>query len=215
MLNSTPALTAPLTPAVQHLVDAAVHRSVSNTTKKNGYMRCADYAIVGARVLALLTHVAYRPIAGGEVMDFGGRDLFVLCSPRERRRNAKHLSQLSRYHCWIEAEHAQADGASRTEVIDFTVRHNHLVAREAGRSFTRANQHFLWVWEDEDIVPPELLDHPAFSKQGPRWRWEERDCTNLLHAYEKERPHYFNRQVSQALNLLADQVENGEPLVQY
>ncbi|CAN0624398.1 protein of unknown function [Burkholderia multivorans] len=49
--------------------------------------------------------------------------------------------------------------------------------------------------------------HPAFAKQGRHWRWPERDCTELLRAYERERPSYFSRQVSRALNLLADQVE--------
>ncbi len=172
-------------------------------------MRCADYAIVGARVLTLLTHVPYRPFAGGEVMDFGGGALYVLCSTRERRRDAKHLSQLSRYHCWIEAKHTLADGAARTEIVDFTMRHDPVVAREVGMPFSRTTQGFLWVWEDEDTVPPELRDHAAFIKKGPRWRWAERECTALLRAYEKERSNYFDHQVARALTLLADQVESA------
>ena len=146
-------MTTPLAPVLRHLIDGAVHRVVSDATTKDGYMRCAEYAIVGARVLTLLTQVAYRPFAGGEVMDFGDGVLYALCSTRERRRNAKHLSQLSRYHCWIEAKYAGADGASRTEVVDFTVRRDHIAAREMGLPFARTHQRFLWTWEDEVIVP--------------------------------------------------------------
>ncbi len=170
-------------------------------------MRCADYAIVGAQFLTLLTGVRYRPVAGGEVMDFGDGNLYVLCSTRERRRTAKHLSQLARYHCWIEARHTDADGRHRTEIVDFTMRHDAKVAAMLGMAFSGSDQPYLWGWEDEHPVPAELRDHPAFAKQGLHWRWVERDCTELLRAYERERPSYFSRQISHALNLLADQVE--------
>lgn len=129
-------------------------------------MRCADYAIVGARVLSMLTGVRYRPVAGGEVMDFGGGNLFALCSTRERRRAARHLSQLARYHCWIEARHTDADGRARTEVIDFTMRHDARVASMVGMPFTGSRGTYWWGWDDEHIVPAELRDHPAFAKQG-------------------------------------------------
>ncbi|WP_432263086.1 hypothetical protein [Cupriavidus sp. TMH.W2] len=209
MVDNRPILAAPVAPVLRHLIDDAVHRAVSGVTSKDGYMRCADYAIVGARVLTLLTQVTYRPVAGGEVMNFGDGMLYVLCSPRARRRNAKHLSQLSRYHCWIEGKHAYPDGSSRVEVVDFTVRHDHAAASEVGIPFKRMHECFLWTWKDEDVVPPELHSHPAFAKGGLRWRWAERDCTDLLRAYEKERPNHFARQVSRALDLFADRVENG------
>ncbi|KVK90083.1 hypothetical protein [Burkholderia sp. MSMB1498] len=204
---NSPILTVPISLALRPVIDEVVHRSVSEATTKNGYMRCADYAIVGARVLTMLTGTRYRPVAGGEVMDFGDDTLFVLCSTRERRRAAKHLSQLARYHCWIEARHTDAAGLARTEVIDFTMRHDEIVASMVGMSFSRSHQAYFWGWDDEHAVPAELRDHPAFAKQGPYWRWAERECTTLLRAYERERPGYFGRQVARALNLFADRVE--------
>ncbi len=134
--TSPPILAAPIHAALHSVIDAVVHRSVSEATTKNGYMRCADYAIVGARVLSMPTGARYRPVAGGEVLDFGDGKLFVLGSTRERRRAAKHLSQLARYHCWIEARHTDADGRARTEVIDFTMRHDAMVASMVGVPFT-------------------------------------------------------------------------------
>jgi hypothetical protein len=206
--ESTPILTAPPDAELRRVIDDVVHRSVSEATTQDGFMRCANYAIIGARLLALLTGLPYRPVAGGEVMDFGNGNLYVLCSTRERRRTAKHLSQLARYHCWIEARHTDADGRKRTEIVDFTLRHDAKVADMVGMAFVRAHQpSYIWGWEDEHAVPPELHDHPAFAKQGPRWRWVERECTALLRAYERERPDYFGRQISRALNLLADRVE--------
>jgi hypothetical protein len=207
--SSTPILTAPLDAALHPVIDEVVHRSVSEATTKDGFMRCADYAIVGAQFLTLLTGVRYRPVAGGEVMDFGDGNLYALCSTRERRRTAKHLSQLSRYHCWIEGRHTDADGCVRTEIVDFTMRHDATVAGLLGMAFSREHQRYHWGWDDEHTVPANLHDHPAFAKQGPCWRWAERDCTELLRAYERERPNYFSRQVSRALNLLADQIESN------
>jgi len=172
-------------------------------------MRCANYAIVGARVLSVLTDVRYLPVAGGEVMDFGEGNFYALCTTRERRRTAKHLSQLARYHCWIEARHTGDDGLARTEVVDFTVRHDAAVASAVGMAFTRAHRAYFWGWENEHGVPAELQDHPVFAKHGPRWRWAERECTALLRSYERERPDYFGRQVGRALNLLADQIERN------
>ncbi|MBN3786161.1 hypothetical protein [Burkholderia sp. Ac-20353] len=206
--SQTPILNAPLDRALHPVIDEVVHRSVSEATTKDGYMRCADYAIVGAQFLTLLTGVRYRPVAGGEVMDFGDGNLYVLCSTRERRRTATHLSQLARYHCWIEARHTHADGRVRTEIVDFTLRHDATVAAAVGMPFSGVQRTYLWGWTDEHEVPAELRDHPAFAKQGPHWRWPERECTELLRAYERERPNYFGRQVSRAMNLLADQIEN-------
>ncbi|MEC5409223.1 hypothetical protein VOM14_27090 [Paraburkholderia sp. MPAMCS5] len=207
--NQPPILNAPVDAALHSVVAEAVHRSVSAATTKDGYMRCADYAIVGAQFLTLLTGVRYRAVAGGEVMDFGNGNLYVLCSTRERRRSAKHLSQLARYHCWIEARHADAEGRTRTEIVDFTMRHDATVAAAIGVPFSGEKQPFLWAWEDDHPVPSELHDHPAFAKQGPHWRWVERDTTELLRGYERERPNYFSRQVSSALNLLADKIESN------
>ncbi|WDD90833.1 hypothetical protein Bsp3421_000713 [Burkholderia sp. FERM BP-3421] len=205
--DQPPILTVPVPHAVQPVLDEVIHRSVSESTTKHGYMRCADYAIVGARVLSLLTGARYRPIAGGEVMDFGAGNLYVLCTTRERRRTARHLSLLARYHCWIEAEHADAGGVARTEVVDFTLRHDPIVARTLGMAFAGPTNSYFWGWDDEHRVPPQLHDHPAFAKQGPYWRWEERECTSLLRAYERERPAYFSKQVSRALHLFAERIE--------
>jgi hypothetical protein len=205
--SQPPILSVPVPPTLQPVLDDVIHRSVSESTTKNGYMRCADYSIVGARVLSLLTGARYKPTAGGEVMDFGAGNLYVLCTTRERRRSARHLSQLARYHCWIEADHADASGQPRTEIVDFTMRHDPMVASMVGVTFAGAPQTYFWGWDDEHRVPPQLHDHPAFAKQGPYWRWEERECTSLLRAYERERPAYFSKQVSRALHLFAERIE--------
>lgn len=205
--SQPPILAAPVDVMLHAVIDEAVHRSVSAATTRSGYMRCADYAIVGAQVLTLLTGKTYRPFAGGEVMDFGDGNLYALCTTRERRRSARHLSQLARYHCWIEARHDEVGGRVRKEIVDFTLRHDETVANNLGMPFARAYQAYFWGWEDEHAVPAELHDHPVFAKQGPVWRWAERECTSLLRAYERERPGYFGRQVSRAIDLFADRVE--------
>ncbi|QND98897.1 hypothetical protein SY91_06359 [Burkholderia cenocepacia] len=139
-----PILAAPVDAMLHAVIDEVVHRSVSEATTRGGYMRCADYAIVGARVLTLLTGKPYRPFAGGEVMDFGGGNLYALCTTRERRRTARHLSQLARYHCWIEARHDDALGRTRKEIVDFTLRHDETVANQLGMPFARAYQAYFW-----------------------------------------------------------------------
>ena len=68
MVGNRPILTASVAPVLRPLIDEVVHRAVSEAI--DGYMRCVDYAIVGARVLSLLTEVPYLPFAGGEVVDF-------------------------------------------------------------------------------------------------------------------------------------------------
>ncbi|MCW0167387.1 hypothetical protein OIV56_32160, partial [Burkholderia pseudomallei] len=73
--------------------------------------------------------------------------------------------------------------------------------------FTGSRGTYWWGWDDDHTVPAELRDHSAFAKQGPHWRRPERECTMLLRAYAGERPHYFGRQVSRALHLLADRIE--------
>ncbi|RBL66287.1 hypothetical protein C3E98_038365, partial [Pseudomonas sp. MWU13-2625] len=148
---------------------------------------------------------SYRPFAGGEVLDFGGGNLYALCTTRERRRTARHLSQLARYHCWIEARH-DIGGRARKEIVDFTLRHDETVASNLGMPFARARHAYFWGWDDEHTVPAELRAHPVFATQSPVSRWAERQCMSLLRAYERERPGFFRRQVLRQLDLFAARV---------
>ncbi|MET5012881.1 hypothetical protein AAHH80_37750, partial [Burkholderia pseudomallei] len=51
--TSLPILAAPIRAALHPVIDEVVHRSVSVAPSKDGYMGCAVYAFVGARVLSM------------------------------------------------------------------------------------------------------------------------------------------------------------------
>lgn len=61
------------------VIDEVVYWSVLEVMMCSGYMCCVDYVIVGVWVLMLLIGQFYWLFVGGEVMDFGGGNLYVLC----------------------------------------------------------------------------------------------------------------------------------------
>ncbi|MFX7784309.1 hypothetical protein ABTJ92_18970, partial [Acinetobacter baumannii] len=107
---------------------------------------------------------------------------------RKARRSARKLSELKDYHCWIEALHPMPDGSLRREIIDFTMRHDPLVAEVCGLPFTRSHRHdYLWAWQEE-IAPLPLAARaqlPPQSRSGD-WMWVDQDCLRLLKKYEQD-----------------------------
>lgn len=210
--SNPPIIGLPVAPEVRVRIDKVVHSSVANAnavTTSGGFARCADYAIVGARVLTLLTNHRYEAVAGGKVLDCGDRVAAILSEPRRTRRAAKSLAELSRYHCWIISNHASKDLPARTEIVDFTLRHDHLYAKTMGVSFSRQSRpDFLWDWLDAiDPLPAALGEHPAIKRRSPLQMWVDPECTNLLRKYERDRPSHFSAMTSAALTALADDVE--------
>lgn len=213
MPKLAPIVATPVPPQVRTLIDEAIHSTISKAYEaqtNDGFGRCAAYAIVGARILSLLTEHPYEAVAGSEVIDCGIGGPILVSSDRRTRRAAKTLAELSKYHCWIETHHSQADGSIRDEVVDFTRRHDHLVAETLGVAFTREHDDlFLWEWCDElhDTFPEAFRHHPALKGKKRLWMCAENDCTRLLLHYEEVMPAQFGTLTSAALADFADRVE--------
>lgn len=213
---STPIVTFPVAPSLRALIDKAVHATISHAYKgrrDDGFGSCADYAIVGARVLSLLTEKPYRSVAGGELIDCGSGVVAVLTTDRRTRRSVKTLSELSRYHCWIECEHI-VNSKPRIELVDFTVRHDSLAARTLGLSYNRPEREpFLWCWRDElaqELSRPPLKDHPfVFAQRLTCPMWHQAELARLLRDCERGRPQYFAGLTSEVITTLADRIETG------
>lgn len=217
----TPIVTYPVALTLRALIDEAVHSSISRAyegRRQDGFGSCADYAVVGARVLSLLTKKPYRYVAGGEIVDCGNGVVAVLTTSRQNRRSVKHLSQLSRYHCWIECKHI-VNSESRTELVDFAVRHDPQIAQTLGLPYDRPEREpFLWCWRDElaqDLSRSPLKDHPFVLAQRLTCpMWPQAELTRLLRECEQERPHYFAGLTSTVLTALADRIETAMKLTQ-
>jgi len=174
--------------------------------------KCADYAIVGARVLSKLLDQPYVPVAGGEIIDCGDGMFIVLFPSRTSRRNARNLSELMEFHCWIQSFHAVPDRKPRLELVDFTVRHDRDSAHALNVGFTRQpEENYLWDWSEEldREIPPAVRDHPALRGRRKGWMWTDRACTRLLLKYEKENDAFFGKLTALVLNRLADKLESS------
>ncbi|MCW3478451.1 hypothetical protein OL229_02580 [Neisseriaceae bacterium JH1-16] len=112
------------------LEETYAHREIGPVGK------CHDYAIVGARVLSLLLNHPYQAVSGGEILDCGNGIFTIIFPSRVERRQARHLSEMSHFHCWIQADHIVA-GRHRLEIVDFTARHDGDFARALNIDFTR------------------------------------------------------------------------------
>ncbi|BEV14450.1 hypothetical protein HBDW_12380 [Herbaspirillum sp. DW155] len=207
----------PVEPAMRHLIDAALNAVMEDAAAQARLTmgtlgRCADYALVGARVLRLLLNRPYTALSGGEIIDCGG-GLYVALHPgRKARRSARKLSELKDYHCWIEALHPMPDGTVRREVIDFTARHDPLVASVCGLPFAREHvSNYLWAWH-EDIAPLPLAARaqlPPQSRSGD-WMWTDRDCLRLLKRYEQDHDGLLDHLTGQVLHKLVEAMQAHE-----
>jgi len=185
------------------LEETYAHRDIGPVGK------CHDYAIVGARVLTLLLKHPYRPVSGGEILDCGDGIFTVVCPSRMARRQARHLSEIAHFHCWIQADHV-VDGRLRLEIVDFTARHDEEFARALNIDFTRAiTENYLWDWSEtiNERVPTPLRTHPAMRSLKKELMWVDRNCTRLLRNIERERDTYFSGLTSRVLNRLLDRLE--------
>lgn len=215
------ALTLPVAPALRGMIDAALNAVMEEAAAEARLTmgtlgRCADYALVGARVLRLLLNRPYTALSGGEVIDCGS-GLYVAMHPgRKARRGARKLSELKDYHCWIEALHPMPDGSLRREIIDFTMRHDPLVAEVCGLPFTRSHRHdYLWAWQEE-IAPLPLAARaqlPPQSRSGD-WMWVDQDCLRLLKKYEQDHEGLLARLTGQVLHKLVEAMQAQEEAAQ-
>jgi len=215
------ALTLPVAPALRNMIDAALNAVMEEAAAEARLTmgtlgRCADYALVGARVLRLLLNRPYTALSGGEIIDCGS-GLYVALHPgRKARRSARKLSELKDYHCWIEALHPMPDGSLRREIIDFTMRHDPLVAEVCGLPFTRSHRHdYLWAWQEE-IAPLPLAARaqlPPQSRSGD-WMWVDQDCLRLLKKYEQDHEGLLARLTGQVLHKLVEAMQAQEEAAQ-
>ncbi|MDN0083222.1 hypothetical protein QU487_10710 [Crenobacter sp. SG2305] len=210
--SGKPVFEMPVPTAVRDLIDNAL-----NVTLQEEYAyrpigtvgKCHDYAIVGARVLTLLLDHPYMAVAGGEQIDCGDGKFAVIYPNRNTRRQAKHLSEMSQFHCWIQATHTVA-GKKRIEIVDFTARHDGEFAKALSIEFTRnITENYLWAWNDEieQRIPATLRDRPSMRGLKKELMWVDEVCTRLLHDHENEKDAYFGNLASRVLNRLADSIE--------
>ena len=114
-----------LRPVIDQAINETLEASAQKSSLPLGVVgRCADFAIVGARLLSKITGHPYRSVSGGAVVDCGNNTCMIINPSRRNRRDARFLSSLRDYHCWIESVYRMADGHARVEVVDFTLRHD-------------------------------------------------------------------------------------------
>lgn len=202
----------PVPTAVRDLIDDALNVTLEeeHAHRPIGAIgKCHDYAIVGARVLTLLLDHPYTAVAGGELIDCGDGKFAVLYPSRASRRQAQHLSEMSQFHCWIQATH-KVTGEPRLEIVDFTARHDGEFAKALNIEFTRKiTENYLWGWRDEieQRIPASLRDHPSMRGLKKGMMWVDGACTRLLQDHEKAKDARFGDLTSRVLNRLADSIE--------
>lgn len=210
----TPILTAPISATVKDLIDEVLNRVIEEAAidaklSAGSLGRCADYALVGARVLSLLLNHKYEAMAGGEVIDCGSGVYVVLFPSRKSRRHARLLSELKDYHCWIQATHQSANGTENVELIDFTSRHDQLWAENFKVAYTKEqSQSYIWEWQ-ANMPPLPLEVRPKLSANGKtgNWMWTDSDCMRLLKKYEKDYDAVLGELTAKVLHALADAIE--------
>jgi len=214
--SSAPILPTPVPSVLRSLIDQTINAILEEAASSSGLEagpigRCGDYAIVGARVLTLLTGHTYVAVSGGELIDCGSGRYVVLNPSRAARRAVRKLSELKEYHCWIQALHDDAPNRSRVEIVDFTARHDEQVANLLGVPFTRtAAPSYIWEWEDAlGDVPDDARAHMNTTRKKLGWLWEDPSCTRLLHKYEKDYDALFGRLTALAILRLADSFETA------
>jgi len=214
--STQPVIELPVSSVLRSLIDevlnAVMEEAAENARLSLGTLgRCADYAIVGARVLSKLSNHPHVAVAGGEIVDCGDGMFIVLFPTRSTRRHARKLSDLRDYHCWIQSVHTAPDGKERLEWIDFTLRPDHLVAKMFGILYSRQPQgSYLWDWHD-NIPGVPMNVRPQLSANGSRgdWMWTDAVCTRLLYKYEQDHNALLNDLVAQVLHRLADAIEEN------
>ncbi|MBV1776043.1 hypothetical protein KSF73_09990 [Burkholderiaceae bacterium DAT-1] len=181
----------PVSLDLRRAIDRAVHAVVSEVFLIQGFGQCATYAVVGAGVLSKVLNQPYRAVSGGEIIDCGNGNYLSMFPDRKARRDAKKLSDLREYHCWIECGRQVAGVGRRIELVDLTCRHDQLTAEHFGVHFSRRYVNsFTWDWKDqiEASFPAILRDNPLMSGRPKAWYWEDSRCTKLLQQWHQAEP---------------------------
>lgn len=205
----------PPTPLVlRQAIDTAIQAVLGRVYARQGLGRCATYAIVGAQVLSKLLDHPYHAVCGGQVLDCGGGLYLVLYPVRQARRHARNLGDMTEYHCWIESQRlVPGMVAPRTEVVDFTARHDAASAALFNVPFTRyPAPDYIWTWADvmNRQFPDSLRAHPQLAGRKPQWMWVDAQCTRWLGEMEKAQPGYYAKLVDAVIAALTPLLE---PLV--
>ncbi|WP_293761266.1 hypothetical protein [uncultured Aquitalea sp.] len=197
-----------LTADMRRDIDQALQGVMERTFLMRGISligRCADYALVGTRVLRAITGEPYQARAGGGVLDCGEGRYLLITPSRSALRKAMDLQDLDEYHCWIECRHPRPHGPWRTEHIDFTLRYDEAVAQLFGQPFvTEGREAFYWGFEDErPPLPLQLRNHSLFQGRRGGWLWSMPDCQRLLNKYAARHAALFDKLATEVLLDLA------------
>lgn len=205
---------APIPRPAQALIDEAINATLEAAASRarlpaGPVGRCADYAIVGAKLLTLLTNQPYRPVGGGGVVDCGQGRRIVLQPSRVSRRSARKLSQLNSYHCWIRASHFPDSDAFFEEIVDFTLRHDSLVAQQYGMPFLRMDTPaFLWEAFPGGIpVKKGAATRPGDTPGEAETHWEIQEIVQLVQQYAQDFNPLFESLAAQAMGQLAELID--------
>lgn len=211
-------ISAPVADELRPLLDAAIHSVLEDAARKIGLRdgltyRCADYAILGARVLEKLTKHPYTVAAGKAIVDCGAGRFLLYAPSRTVRRQRTTLRRMSGYHCWIESLYPLPGGQSRLEIIDFTKRHDAAAASEAAVPITRLDDKlFLWNWSDAiEPVPPQFRRNMGAGKRAAGWLWKDAASTRLLRKYEREYNAMFEKLAWRSILRFCDLIEGKAP----
>jgi len=164
--------------------------------KRGAFGKCAEFAIIGARVLKSLTNAPYKAVGGGQIMDCGDNEYVLITPTRNERRNAKNLSDMRFYHCWVQLADDACMPLGSIELVDFTLLYDRLTAQILNKPYT-ITQSTGYFWGDAkelDLPIPEILTkHPSLKERQSGWYWTDSICCKLLLKYEHENADYFQR----------------------
>jgi len=178
--------------------------------KRGAFGKCAEFAIVGARVLRILTNAPYKAVGGGQVMDCGGGEYVLITPTRNERRNARNLADMKLYHCWVQLASDEYLPTGSVEFVDFTMLYDRITAGLLNKPYTLTNS-TAYFWGDAkemDIpIPASLSTHPSLKERQSGWYWTDSICCKLLSKYEHENAAYFSALTSKILYRIADEAE--------
>jgi hypothetical protein len=190
----------------QRFIANAVDAALRKFFPKKYYGLCYLYAIVGSNLLSILLHKHYIPVGGIAILDAGGGMLLELLDVAGFQNDKG-----GEFHCWIES-----DQDDRTELIDFTFRHNASYAKTHGLQWKRKKESFLWGYKDDLVLPVARDELPERFPEGKVWYQPCEEGTIFLtrHIWEHTKEHI--KITHYALKLLAVEVEshvnNREPV---
>lgn len=201
---------------LRDLIDEALHFVItSNYPKTNqGLGKCQVYAALGAKVISRILGRPFQAVAGGQITDFGGGMYAVSCPSRNERRKARCLEELSKYHCWIESVRTVPGQEGKIEIVDFTVRHDRLMAELLGHPYLiRHKRDYLWCWRDDLVMPNELMNHPELGGRKEKfWVWKDERCTLLLKENEEKHELHYEAMAGEVFRRLGDHIDNVFPI---